>query len=144
MLGFGKKGKDDLGLDKDMDFGKDDLGLGFDDPLANPSPTGNQPMGLPQQHISPPQEIPELGMDKPNSFSDFNQNNQMQGFQEIREIKPQNQQVNGQNDLQKDMQLINAKLDAIKSELDAMKQRIMKIESIAVGEYQEHSKKKLW
>jgi prefoldin subunit 5 len=38
------------------------------------------------------------------------------------------------NDLQKDIQIISLKLDSIKSELDAMNQRIKNIEAIAQKE----------
>ena len=46
-------------------------------------------------------------------------------------------------DLQKDLQVISLKLDSIKSELDAMNQRLKTIETIAESE-QQKSKAKKW
>jgi hypothetical protein len=44
-------------------------------------------------------------------------------------------------DIQKDMQMISLKLDAIKSELDAMNQRLRNLESIAEREQMKAGKK---
>jgi hypothetical protein len=141
MFGFGKKRKDDLGLDKDLDFGKDDLNLGFDDPLAG-NRGGNQFMGLPPQHSAPPQEFPDFGANQPGSFNDYSQHQQAQRpvYQEIGPV----QQAPQQSGFERDLQLISAKLDAIKSELDAMNQRIIKIEKIADVEADKQARKKVW
>jgi hypothetical protein len=48
----------------------------------------------------------------------------------------------GGSDLQKDMQIISLKLDAIKAELDSMNQRIKNIENIAQKEQQQTPQKK--
>jgi chaperonin cofactor prefoldin len=55
--------------------------------------------------------------------------------------QPMQQSIPQSNDLQKDIQLISLKLDAIKSELDAVNQRLRNIESIAEREQIKPGKK---
>ena len=58
-----------------------------------------------------------------------------QGFQQSKQ-----QQLNEVN-INKDLEIISAKLDAIKAELDSMNQRMRKIERIAEGEPTAHRDK---
>ncbi len=48
------------------------------------------------------------------------------------------------NDISKDLQVISLKLDSIKSELDAMNQRLKSLESIAEREQQKTTSNKKW
>ncbi len=97
----------------------------------------------------------ETGLDQEESFGErpagerepANQDYGMEDYDPFEDeaTRPQQPQISkvqqGQNvqqgstgDVQKDLELISSKLDAIKSELDSMDQRIRKIEKIAEGE----------
>ncbi|MFH1505768.1 MAG: hypothetical protein ABIE94_02155 [archaeon] len=138
MFGFGKKRRDDLGLDRDMDFGKDDLNLGLDDPMGNP----RAPMGMPPQHV--PQEYPDLGAGQPSAFNDYRQNqqNERPTFHELGTNL--NETPQHPEDSHREFELISAKLDAIKSELDSMNQRLVKIEKLADRELEQQARKRPW
>jgi len=122
---------------KDDDFGvpgsdgpQYDLGApGRDDPLSHQDPlAANDPLapdpsaGFPQQYPSYPQSTPFPGSANPQR-------------QVPQEQYPQQDQGYGQDHTpehhgvqQRDVELILAKLDGLKSELDALHQRVKKIE----------------
>ena len=98
-------------------------------------------MGMPQQHA--PQEYPDLGAGQPNAFNDFRQSQQEKPtFHELgTTLHEVPQHSEGPN---RDFELISAKLDAIKSELDSMNQRLVKIEKLADEELAQRARKKPW
>lgn len=124
---FGKllgKKKDDLGLDaggggiggiNPPDLG---LGAGLNEPLGSPDMAYTNPVGMPPQGGGFSPEA--MGFERvPPGASSYNQPSQ----QSISEIN-----------MGKDLEIINAKLDAIKAELDSVNQRLKRIERIAEGE----------
>lgn len=87
------------------------------------------------------------GMHEQDNFisgTDFNQENQFAQGMQHEQLQPSVnlsnnqfqpvQQNNSGADLQKDIQILSLKLDAIKSELDSMSQRVKNIEAIAEKE----------
>ena len=123
MMAFGlfkKKKEEDLGA-----VGSD-LGLGLNSGMN--TGLGNSNTGLGNN----------LGLEPHNDFMQ----SQNTGFSQPYPSEPtmnlstmQNQQsMQPQGDMQKDLQIVSLKLDAIKSELDSMNQRIKKIEEIAEKE----------
>jgi hypothetical protein len=71
--------------------------------------------------------------------NNFNQHNQFQ--QQPSSMMPQAQS----GDMGRDLQMISLKLDAIKSEIDAMNQRIKNVEAIAEREQAlQHPQQKKW
>ena len=139
---FGKK-KDDLGLG-DMGQGMGmgpDLGGGmgqgmgpemtgmpnFNDPMAGPDPSFGM-QGMPPPDQGPGGFSPEsMGFERVPS-----------GAQPSYSSQPQT--LDGIN-LGKDMEIISAKLDAIKAELDSMSQRLKRLERIAEGETPQYKDK---
>jgi hypothetical protein len=128
MAFWNKKKDDDLGLD--MNAPKDDLGL---PPLDNPPGSSSAGSGFRDpgliDHPSP----------SPSSFGSPD------AFSQQKESTPMQQSVPGTSpeDLKRDIELMIAKLDAIKAELDAVNQRIIKIERIA-DEEARAQQKKIW
>ena len=118
---LGKK-KDDLGLDE---MGHD---LG--------APTGlNEPLGSPDAGYGAPPTTPTT----PGSFSP-----ETLGFERVTEKEssyPGHEHRLGEINIGKDLELISAKLDAIKAELDSMNQRLKRLERIAEGETSIHKDK---
>lgn len=112
---FGKK-KDPL---DEPDPFANDQGFGPQDPFNHPLPQQGQAPGS----AFPPMDHP----DTPDSISKFNA------------PLTQTEQAPHQEgpDLQKDLSLIIAKIDAVKSELDAVNIRLMKIERTLEGGEQE-------
>jgi hypothetical protein len=135
---FGKllgKKKDDLGLDgmgPEAGLG----GAGYGEPLASPDmggmggygspPSMGQPMQPQQQGFSPE----AMGFERvPQGASSYSQASP----QSVSEIT-----------MGKDLEIINAKLDAIKAELDSVNQRLKRIERIAEGEREGPENKDKW
>ncbi|MBN2459259.1 hypothetical protein JXB28_03155 [Candidatus Woesearchaeota archaeon] len=118
---FGKllgKKKDDLGLDgmgPEAGLG----GAGYGEPLGSPDMGGYGAapgMGQPSSSFSPE----AMGFERvPPGSSSYSQ----PGSQSVSDIN-----------MGKDLEIINAKLDAIKAELDSVNQRLKRIERIAEGE----------
>ncbi|MBN2052801.1 hypothetical protein JW756_04830 [Candidatus Woesearchaeota archaeon] len=129
----GKK-SDELGLDNlGPDLGSmPDMNapLGSPDPnFGMPPPDMQQPMGGPM-----PMDMQQQG--PPGNFSPESmgfervQQNGLQGSQGY----PQPQQNLNEINMGKDLEIISAKLDAIKAELDSMSQRMKRLERMAEGE----------
>jgi hypothetical protein len=118
---------------------KDDLGLGDLGNLdINPDP--NQPLGSPDGNYGAQQT-----MDYGGGYGNPAAGNPQGGFspesmgfervpQGAQAYPMQQQQSIGDITLGKDLELISAKLDAIKAEIDAMSQRLKRLERIAEGE----------
>jgi hypothetical protein len=120
---FGKK-KDDLGL---SDMGPLGGTPNFNEPLGSPD-AGYGQYGQPTGYGAPAQQAP------PGSFSP-----EAMGFERVpsNQSSPYSgphQQSLGEINIGKDLEIISAKLDAIKAELDAMSQRLKRLERIADGE----------
>ena len=119
---FGKK-KDDLGL---SDLGPLGGAPNFNEPLGSPD-AGYGQYGQPTDYGAPQQG-------SPGGFSP-----EAMGFERVNPNAPSsystpNQQSLGEINIGKDLEIISAKLDAIKAELDAMSQRLKRLERIADGE----------
>ena len=94
---------------------------GFDEPLG--SPDG----GLGAVHTTPGNFSPEaLGFERVTDKGS--------GF-------PSHEQRLGDINIGKDLEIISAKLDSIKAELDSMSQRLKRLERIAEGESSMHRDK---
>jgi hypothetical protein len=121
---FGKK-KDDLGLG---DIGNIDANPDFNQPLGSPDGGyGQQPMDYGSDYGNAGAGA------QPGGFSP-----ESIGFERVPQgAQPypmQQQQSIGEITIGKDLELISAKLDAIKAEIDAMSQRLKRLERIAEGE----------
>ncbi len=114
---LGKK-KDDLGLgDMDKDLGAP----GLHEPLASPD------AGLGAPPTTPAAFSPEA-----------------LGFEKVTEKEPSypgHEQRLGEINIGKDLEIISAKLDAIKAELDSMNQRLKRLERLTEGESSLHKDK---
>lgn len=128
---------------------KDDPFAGNDDPFGQPPPgqQGQPPQGAPSQDPYGQQSQDPFGQQQfpPPGQQQFDPTNPdmnaAQGIPRPRDPStrepdsgvPQglSQQGGSQGHTEKDLQLILAKLDALKSELDSVHQRIQKIERIA-------------
>lgn len=119
-----------------MDFlrKKSDTSMGLEssgmdsDPLASPNPMN-------------PSFNMNSGMDFQPEHSSLNPSMSMANMNGSAFGQPMQQSMAPAPDLQKDIQVISLKLDAIKSELDAMSQRLRNLESIAEREQVKTSKK---
>lgn len=129
---LGKK-KDDFGLG---DLGKDPLGPitpGMGDPLGSPGVgTPTDPLGL------PPSTAP-TGNYSPESMGFERVDPKEQGY-----IGLHTKEDVGQINIGKDLEIISAKLDAIKAELDSMNQRMKRLERIAEGDKGSAMSKDQW
>ena len=134
MAFWNKKKDDGLGLDDksspDMDLGlppldSDSHGGGGSDPFG--SGFNNQGM---MQHPNPKTDA--FSEQRPDPFV-----SQHQSFQ------AGNPPGSSPEDLKRDIEMILAKLDAVKAQLDAVSQRVIKIERIA-DEESRKQEKKVW
>lgn len=120
---FKKKGSDITNIGQ--------MGQNFD--MQNSMPMGemNDPLGLDHTQQATEQNNPYAP----------SMNLSTMGMNSSQNYQQQPQQTTS-ND--KDMQIISLKLDAIKSELDAINQRIKNIENIAEKEQQPQTQQKRW
>ena len=121
----GKKKDDELGLGMDPEMGAGGFGAGG-------APGFGEPMGSPDMGYGMPPQDPMAQPAQPGGYSP-----ESMGFERMPPGTPSYSQPN-QNisdiNLGKDMEIISAKLDAIKAELDSINQRLKRIERIAEGE----------
>jgi len=107
---------------------KDDLGLGNMEKDLGPTPGLNEPLGSPDTGFGAPPTTPTT----PTPFSP-----EAMGFERVTQKEPSlpaHEQRLGEINLGKDLEIISAKLDAIKAELDSMNQRLKRLERLAEGE----------
>jgi hypothetical protein len=113
-----------LGRKKD-DLGLSDAGLG--------APGFNEPLGSPDAGYDPSLGYGPASQPMPGSFSP-----EALGFERVPPNAPSayspQQQSLGEINIGKDLEIISAKLDAIKAELDSVNQRLKRLERIAEGE----------
>ena len=141
------KKKDDLGLDDDP-FGSEPHSMGqppgqelsqdpfaqqqsspFDQPqFSQQGVPGNDPLGMTPDYNNPDLNSVK-GIERPKSFEQYQQ------------PEPVSHTSPSSGHVEKDLQIIIAKLDALKSEMDSLHQRVQKIERIA-DEDREASRKK--
>ena len=120
-----KKKSDDLPIQND--------GLGYDT-----SALTNDVTGIPKSEAGYGMD-PNASLQTAMMDSNFSQHNQFQ--QQPSSMIPQTQP----GDMGRDLQMISLKLDAIKSEIDAMNQRIKNVEAIAEREQAlQHPQQKKW
>ncbi|MBN2454515.1 hypothetical protein JXB11_03135 [Candidatus Woesearchaeota archaeon] len=123
---FGKlmfwKKSDDLGLKGD-DLGLGDLGkMPGDDPLQQNADQYGLPQqqGMPHDFSQPQQPFPQQSMQQPYFQSSTPSMDSMQSQRSYR--------------ANSDMELVSAKLDAIRAALDSINQRLANLERIAEGD----------
>lgn len=120
---LGKK-RDDLGLPDDLGKQPASSMPGLDEPLGSPDAGLGAPMGTPMPGApSTPDNI------SPESLGFERVSDQQSSF---RGAVPQ--QSLGDINIGKDLEIISAKLDAIKAELDSMNQRLKRLERLATDE----------
>jgi len=116
---------------------KDDLGI---DESANPYGTGNeygQPLGSPDAAYGAPGDYG--AQQAQGGFSP-----EAMDFERVPPGSPSygpRSQSLGEINMGKDLEIINAKLDAIKAEIDSVNQRLKRLERIAEGDTSEQSNK---
>ena len=108
-------------------MGSDSLNMDTSPSIDSRTPPSNYGMDFSQQESN---LNPSMNLSTMNGGG-FGQSSMQQSFSQV----PQN------NDMQKDLQMISLKLDAIKSEIDAMNQRLKNLESIAEREQMKTNKK---
>lgn len=124
---------------------------GFDSNLGNSNNPldnlGNFDHGLDQNFDSHTNQIPDTHpkFESSNNLSTMNNlNSNSSSFSQMQNVQ-QNQSMPAGNDLNKDLQILSLKLDAIKSELDSVNQRVQNIERIALkDEQQMQQQQKRW
>ena len=109
------------------------------------------PMGMPNMDQQLGMGNMEPGLppieNLPNQFGQSNltsQHNSQFPQQSFQGNSVQQAQFSSQPDIQKDMQILSLKLDAIKSELDSINQRVANIERIAENEQVKQTQPKRW
>ncbi len=115
---LGKK-KDDLGLDEPSGLGS--------------TPNYNEPPGSPDVYGAPPGGSGMLST--PSSPSALSP--EQMGFERVHDKEPDfsaHDRKLGEINMGKDLEIISAKLDAIKAELDSMSQRMKRLERLAEGD----------
>lgn len=122
---FWKK-SDDFNFD-DPSMNMNDVGL--TDPIADPTQGTN--LGLNSNNTG----IPDGFSDSVNAPMSLHEKAQMKSFEA-------QQQMPSSSSGSRDFELISSKLDTIKAELDAMSQRLQKIEKLVDKEKEE--RKPLW
>jgi hypothetical protein len=154
---FWEKKDDALGDMSDLgDFGLDDkpgqaagAPVGAGDDLGLGGDIGAQPMG---QHAMPgaghempgppSHEGPEGSIDAPSSFGQQDamgtgpaaHATQARTYQDVPQAAVPPMRDQGMHELAKDIEIIHAKLDAIRSSLDSINQRLATLERMASGE----------
>lgn len=105
---------------------KDDLGLGNIDKELGTTPGVNEPLASPDAGLGAP----------PSTHSDFSPEDL--GFERVTgkesSYPSHHEQRVGEINIGKDLELISAKLDAIKAELDSMSQRLKRLERLSSEE----------
>ncbi|MBW2991268.1 hypothetical protein KY348_06215 [Candidatus Woesearchaeota archaeon] len=117
---------------------KDDLGLGDIDKDLGASPDMHEPLGSPDAGLG----APPTTHGAPGSPTDFSP--EAMGFERVTDKEPSfsvHDHKLGEINIGKDLEIISAKLDAIKAELDSMNQRMKRLERIAEGESSVHKDK---
>jgi len=147
---FWKKKEDDfsnVGLNLNKDFSAPDFGLGKSDditsgydPSLNSAPSGFQQPGSQQQFQSPPQYSP------PNQFGQQNFSAPQSTFAPQPAFSQASQpyyqqQSSPQYTVSKEIEIISIKLDAIRSSLESINQRIAGLERVAYGESEQPKRK---
>ena len=120
---------------KDDDFGLNSLDTDFTKSFQDNTAQGQNPYAGNQYT-------------EQNQFGQYNQYNSQQSFnqgfsQNPLEVNPVHQQTASQGS-DKEMELINAKLDAIRSMLESINQRLANVERIAKAEEDSSRRKNTW
>ncbi len=124
---FGKK-KDDLGLDRH----EPDIGMPSMTPTQGGGMTGfGDPLGSPDMGFGGPSPASPPGTGAPGEVSP-----EAFGFEKVTEKDMRSSAHDhalGEINFGKDLEIISAKLDAIKAELDSMNQRLKRMERLSEG-----------
>lgn len=119
----------------------DDLGLGSD--IGAPQMGQHSMPGVGHEMPGlPPHEEPEGSVDVPSSFGQqgamgtgpATQATQSRQYQDVPQAAVSPMRDQGMHELAKDIEIIHAKLDAIRSSLDSINQRLATLERMASGE----------
>jgi hypothetical protein len=126
-----KKKEEDFNLDDNFDF-KDDptKGLGGTDPLSNPD--FSQPSSMEPQSSVPEREL-DLGQHQPLPQPGLQ-------HQPMQQQQPATFHDDHSYKTAKDFEIITTKLDALRSAIESMNQRLMNIERTL----QDDKKKRYW
>ena len=112
---------------------KDDLGLDNTGPDLSATPGFNEPLGSPDTGLGAPIGSTDTGVPStpPGGLTP-----EALGFERVpeKESRLAHEQRLGEINFGKDLEIISAKLDAIKAELDSMNQRLKRLERLAEGE----------
>jgi|GEM_PF-3353132 len=124
--------------DSGMGIGAEGESLNF-----NANSLGADKTGLPQSNFGGEYQLDQH--DEPNHSMDMGMSGMHSASSSFGQSSMGMQQpaMQGSN-MERDMQMISLKLDAIKSELDAMSQRLRNLESIAEREQMKASPQKKW
>ena len=126
---------------KDPDFGNIDTGLGLGGNLGLDANAGSDPLSMHTDMAMREHNLDTgMGMNPAANLSNagMGQSSGMQGMQSYSNYGSQG----GSSGIEKDLQILSLKLDAIKSEIDSMNQRIKNIEMIA--EKEQNPQQKRW
>ncbi|MBD3209586.1 hypothetical protein GF367_04195 [Candidatus Woesearchaeota archaeon] len=124
----------DSGLDLPSDHGSNPSDDPFSAPPPGAAPPGQPGMPSGEQHrldYTNPDLNAATGMPKPRERHD----------EQPMTAAPQQQPGSG---VEKDLQVIIAKLDGLKSEMDSLHQRVQRIERIAVADEEKSQKQRLY
>jgi hypothetical protein len=127
-------------LKKKSDTGFDAGGMNFDNNFSADSSMGMNSMSQTPQSSFGTEFQPEHSMSNLSPSMNLSTMNNNAFGQPPTSMMPQSQGP----DISKDLQMISLKLDSIKSELDAMNQRLKSLESIAEREQQKTTSNKKW
>lgn len=119
---------------------RDDLGLDNMGPGLGTTPGFNEPLGSPDMGYENPMGIQPSSQPSQQGFSP-----EALGFERVPSTGPSygspGSQTANEINLGKDLEIISAKLDAIKAELDSVSQRLKRLERIAEGETTQYKDK---
>jgi len=139
---FKKKEADPLGQGMNLDMNAGLPGMPNLDPGLGPE--FDQHSGTDLGNFNNPQSMSNQPASNLSNMG-FSSQSQGQGFSQASPASQSYASYPAQNnDIQKDLQILSLKLDAIKSQLDAMNQRVNNIERIALKDEQQIPQQRRW
>ena len=124
-----KKEEPQIGIDTNFDPGSN--------PMMHNNPDMNDPLGLQNQSYNP-------GLESRDSMGAVNLSTMGMASMNAQSNLQAFQGQSAGSGIDKDLQILSLKLDAIKAEIDSINQRVKNIENIAEREQQTASQQKRW